>query len=646
MKLLLENWRGFMSEEISGKQATGYHATWVTPDKFKKIFRGGEFRGGEGKEKKGMYGAGLYVLIDPNPKSKTMMGHYGPHIYKFDFSLDGFVIFDPEISEQVYGKNSSIADQLRAMGKEYLIEEMIEEMEKYDWGKEHEQTMAARTREVLEAPLELVLEPDGTPQVFNIKAENYGKLLQNHVNGMIFSAGTEDGMIAVLFKPEVAKLIAYAEHPGDAYIDRKKVSLGPGVGEKWLDDTTKQMRQRQPDWEPNEYMLNKAKSYEGLQWQELDEAVGPKMKKYLKKHPYMEPDGLQEGKKVKVFRAQPAFTKVIRTNDYITMSRKFAGAHAVTSAVYNEEPFYVVYAFVDEGDIKEADNPGEYLYTGEPFEAKPSQMATPEGDLSFIRGRFNEAPDFQTRMKKQLPAELDFLLNKGSNNKKEGPGVKNPKKPKFDSKPPGAAFGEAAGNCQVINVLRLGSEEGLANRNAANTEGLQEYLERTGDYSKPQFGSGEASERNVYIYKVEVCGGFGDYKAVSGGARDTEKEAETPVGLKKFYDGSFQWFYFPQESEGKSWRIIEKVGAIENFATDPVWEMYGSGKIKINGKSIMDLVKHKPKKNAYTKDERPYDIEEHDELPSVWSNPWEWDAGVIALKHYLQKMYNTEVTGV
>ena len=133
----------------------------------------------------------------------------------------------------------------------------------------------------------------------------------------------------------------------------------------------------------------------------------------------------------------------------------------------------------------------------------------------------------------------------------------------------------------------------MANRNAANAEGLQEYVERTGDYGKPQFASVGAEERNVYIYKVEVCGGFGDYKTVSGGARDTEEEAETPVGLKKFYGGDFQWFYFPQESEGKSWRIIEKVGAIENFAIDPVWEMYGSGNIKINGKSIMDLVKHK-----------------------------------------------------
>ena len=176
-------------------------------------------------------------------------------------------------------------------------------------------------------------------------------------------------------------------------------------------------------------------------WTQTCEYYREQASEFLDEMGYETDEVLSEGKKVKIFRAQPAFTKVIRTNDYITMSRKFAGDHAVTSAVYNDEPFHVVYAFVDENDIKEADNPGEYLYIGEPFEAKPSQMATPEGNLSFIRGRFNEESEFQTKMKKNLPAELDFLLNKGSNNKKEGPGVKNPKKPKFKSAPPGAEGG-------------------------------------------------------------------------------------------------------------------------------------------------------------------------------------------------------------
>ena len=176
-------------------------------------------------------------------------------------------------------------------------------------------------------------------------------------------------------------------------------------------------------------------------WTQTCEYYREQASEFLDEMGYETDEVLSEGKKVKIFRAQPAFTKVIRTNDYITMSRKFAGDHAVTSAVYNDEPFHVVYAFVDENDIKEADNPGEYLYIGEPFEAKPSQMATPEGNLSFIRGRFNEESEFQTKMKKNLPAELDFLLNKGPHNKKEGPGVKNPKNPKFKSAPPGAEGG-------------------------------------------------------------------------------------------------------------------------------------------------------------------------------------------------------------
>jgi len=56
-------------------------------------------------------------------------------------------------------------------------------------------------------------------------------------------------------------------------------------------------------------------------------------------------------------------------------------------------------------------------------------------------GTLSEEGEFQKNMKKQLPAELDFLLNKGANNTKAGPGIKNPKNPKFKSKPPGAEGG-------------------------------------------------------------------------------------------------------------------------------------------------------------------------------------------------------------
>ena len=75
---------------------------------------------------------------------------------------------------------------------------------------------------------------------------------------------------------------------------------------------------------------------------------------------------MNEASKVKIYRAQPAFTNVIRTDDY-------------------SEDFHVVYAFVDKDRIREADNPGEYKYIAEPIEAKPSQIADPDGNLRFIR---------------------------------------------------------------------------------------------------------------------------------------------------------------------------------------------------------------------------------------------------------------------
>lgn len=84
---------------------------------------------------------------------------------------------------------------------------------------------------------------------------------------------------------------------------------------------------------------------------------------------------------VTIYRAQPAFTNIIRTNDYVTLSRKFAIEHAVTSAVYNEEPFFVVMKTVPKDKIKEADNPGEYRWMGDDIKATPVEIADEHGEV-------------------------------------------------------------------------------------------------------------------------------------------------------------------------------------------------------------------------------------------------------------------------
>ena len=47
---------------------------------------------------------------------------------------------------------------------------------------------------------------------------------------------------------------------------------------------------------------------------------------------------------ISIYRAMPLFTNEIRKGDYVTPSRKFAKDHAVTSAIYHDEPFHVVMA--------------------------------------------------------------------------------------------------------------------------------------------------------------------------------------------------------------------------------------------------------------------------------------------------------------
>jgi hypothetical protein len=88
----------------------------------------------------------------------------------------------------------------------------------------------------------------------------------------------------------------------------------------------------------------------------------------------------------KVFRAMPATTVGIRPGDYLTKSRKFAVEHAVTSAMYNEEPFHVVWAFVKTEDIIDADNPGEYKYAGEKIvNGKASQISDVHGNVKWVK---------------------------------------------------------------------------------------------------------------------------------------------------------------------------------------------------------------------------------------------------------------------
>lgn len=88
---------------------------------------------------------------------------------------------------------------------------------------------------------------------------------------------------------------------------------------------------------------------------------------------------------VLMYRALPATTSTIRTNDYITQSKKFAVEHAVTTAIYNDEPYQVVQTYLDSDYIVGAENNGEFKWTGPEKNAKPVYSIDSEGNVTKIR---------------------------------------------------------------------------------------------------------------------------------------------------------------------------------------------------------------------------------------------------------------------
>jgi len=238
-----------LEEELSGKQAIVYHASRLAPDKLLPILSSGQYAAGKGSGKT-QYGKGIYTILDPDPSSKVFKSNYGQHLYKLKVSLDGFVIFDPEIAEEVYGSPLSIADQLRKLGKEEVIEEIFKDIEGRDTS-DHEDLMRARSREAMSSPLEIDL-VDGSPRGWHLKAQEYSAVLEKHVNGMAFTAGS-DGRIVVVYKPELVTPIAHAEHPGSGELSDERANRMIDKGE--VGDSPRGRAH--------------AEKFRGLNWQEI-----------------------------------------------------------------------------------------------------------------------------------------------------------------------------------------------------------------------------------------------------------------------------------------------------------------------------------------------------------------------------------------
>ena len=94
-------------------------------------------------------------------------------------------------------------------------------------------------------------------------AQEYSSVLEKHVNGILFAAGSENNRVIAVYKPEIIVPLEHAVHP-----TWYKGPLGPEVPEEWLKKQATAMGKGE-DWEPNEYMLDRASQLGGLKWEPL-----------------------------------------------------------------------------------------------------------------------------------------------------------------------------------------------------------------------------------------------------------------------------------------------------------------------------------------------------------------------------------------
>jgi hypothetical protein len=108
-----------LQEQIFGAQAYVYHGSQAPPDAMLDLIKNKKFNPGEGAG--GRYGQGLYTIREIDPKSNTFYGLYGHYVYKFKVNLAGIVSFDPGVTQQIYGKQLSIIDQIQLIIDKNLV---------------------------------------------------------------------------------------------------------------------------------------------------------------------------------------------------------------------------------------------------------------------------------------------------------------------------------------------------------------------------------------------------------------------------------------------------------------------------------------------------------------------------------------------
>ena len=166
-----------LTEEVYGKLAFIYTGSKSPPGEFLSFLAKDNLNpGGEGGA---VYGAGLYTVYDLDG-TQTAGGTYGEYIYKLTVNLDGFISFDDDVTEKIYGDALTPVDQAKALGLD---------------------------REVI-GMLSRVMSENPDAEYTSDVALPASQFLKGIVKGIIFT-GREDGKVAAIYDARVVRPVAY-----------------------------------------------------------------------------------------------------------------------------------------------------------------------------------------------------------------------------------------------------------------------------------------------------------------------------------------------------------------------------------------------------------------------------------------------------
>jgi hypothetical protein len=176
--------KNLLTEQVFGAQAFVYHGSPRSPDILLPALLSDKFTPGYGD----MYGKGLYTVYSPDTTQETFSGGYGDYVYKLKVNLYGFIIFDADVCQKVYGSNLSPAAQLQLLGETDAIERLGPDS---DAGTTDPKKKLERVGSIT-----------------SDRALKYAPVLRQYVKGIVFT-GRRDGKVAVIYDPASVVPVAW-----------------------------------------------------------------------------------------------------------------------------------------------------------------------------------------------------------------------------------------------------------------------------------------------------------------------------------------------------------------------------------------------------------------------------------------------------